>query len=94
MRETFLKFRILGRNSTTVIDCDGELLLIVYLIIGGMFYWRADGAKTGGKTELASFDFEDGKWFCTVVTSTMRALMYLVSGCEIVYEHRRVAAGR
>jgi len=38
-----------------VFDLEGELFVVVHLMIAGRFHWKKAGAKTGGKVNHAAF---------------------------------------
>ena len=72
--------RRLGKRI--VIEFDGELFLVVHLMIAGRFRWLARGAKVPGKLGLAAFDFDDGSLILTEAGSTRRASVTVVKGEE------------
>ena len=59
---------------------DGDLFLIVHLMIAGRFKWADRGAKVPGKVGLAAFDFDNGTLILTEAGSQRRASLYLVRG--------------
>ena len=72
--------RRLGKRI--VLCFDGDLFLVVHLMIAGRLRWRAPGKKPGmgPKLILASFVFEDGTLFFTEASSKKRASLQLISG--------------
>lgn len=42
------------------IGLDGDLWLVVHLMIAGRFHWRAAGTKLAGRNALAALDFPNG----------------------------------
>src|SRR6185503_9666999 len=50
--------RRLGKQI--VLEFEGELSLIIHLMIAGRFQWREPGARIPGKLGLAAFDFPTG----------------------------------
>jgi formamidopyrimidine-DNA glycosylase len=42
------------------IGLDGDLWLVIHLMIAGRLHWRAAGARLAGRNALAAFDFDDG----------------------------------
>src|SRR5262245_49328588 len=51
--------RRLGKRL--VLEFDGELFLVLHLMIAGRLHWKPHGAKVpGGKRGLAAFDFRPG----------------------------------
>jgi formamidopyrimidine-DNA glycosylase len=64
------------------IGLDGDLWLVLHLMIAGRLHWRAVGAKLAGKNMLAAFDFADGSLVLTEAGAKHRASLHLVSGAE------------
>ena len=64
------------------IGLDGDIWLVIHLMIAGRLHWRAPGAKTGGKHNLAAFDFAPGSLTLTEAGSKRRASLHIVSGDE------------
>jgi formamidopyrimidine-DNA glycosylase len=77
--------RRLGKRI--VLEFDGELFLIIHLMIAGRFRWLAPGAKVPGKLGLAALDFPDGTLVLTEAGSKRRASMHIVRGAEAVRAH-------
>jgi formamidopyrimidine-DNA glycosylase len=63
-----------------VLGFDGELFLVIHLMIAGRLRWLAVGAKPPGKISLASFEFADGQLVLTEAGSKRRASLHLVRG--------------
>jgi formamidopyrimidine-DNA glycosylase len=47
------------------IGFEGELWIVIHLMIAGRFRWLARGAKVPGKLGLAAFDFDNGSLILT-----------------------------
>ena len=62
------------------IGLDGDVWLVLHLMIAGRLHWRDAGAKIGGKRDLAAFDFDDGTLTLTEAGSKKRAALHLVRG--------------
>jgi formamidopyrimidine-DNA glycosylase len=77
--------RRLGKRI--VLEFDGELFLIIHLMIAGRFHWLAPGAKVPGKLGLAALDFPNGTLVLTEAGSKRRASMHIVRGAEAVRAH-------
>jgi formamidopyrimidine-DNA glycosylase len=77
--------RRLGKRL--VWQLDGELFLIVHLMIAGRFKWVDRGAKVPRKVGLAAFDFDNGSLILTEAGSQRRASLYLVRGENDVAAH-------
>jgi formamidopyrimidine-DNA glycosylase len=59
---------------------DGELFLVLHLMIAGRLQWKPAGAKPPGKIGLATFDFPTGTLVLTEAGSKRRASLHLVRG--------------
>lgn len=59
---------------------DGELWLVLHLMIAGRLHWKAAGAKLAGRNTLAAFDFPAGSLILTEAGSKRRASLYVVQG--------------
>jgi formamidopyrimidine-DNA glycosylase len=77
--------RRLGKRI--VIGLDGELFIIIHLMIAGRFKWLPAGAKVPGKIGLAAFDFPAGTLLLTEAGSKRRAAIHLVRGAAGLREH-------
>ena len=63
-----------------VIALEGELFLVIHLMIAGRLHWKAAGAKVPGKVGLAAFDFSTGTLTLTEAGTKKRAAIHLVQG--------------
>jgi len=78
----------LGRLGKRLVwQLDGDLFLIIHLMIAGRFKWADRSAKVPGKVGLAAFDFDHGTLILTEAGSQRRASLYLVKGKNAVQEH-------
>jgi len=75
---TVVALRRIGKRIA--IGLDGDLWLVLHLMIAGRLHWRAAGAKLAGRNALAAFDFENGSLVLTEAGSKRRASLYVVSG--------------
>jgi formamidopyrimidine-DNA glycosylase len=64
------------------IGVDGELWLVLHLMIAGRLHWRPRGAKLAGRRSLAAFDFGGGSLVLTEAGTKHRASLHVVSGEE------------
>jgi formamidopyrimidine-DNA glycosylase len=64
------------------IGVEGELWLVLHLMIAGRLHWRQPGAKLGGRQNLAAFDFAEGSLVFTEAGSRHRALLHLLRAEE------------
>ncbi|MEO6324221.1 MAG: DNA-formamidopyrimidine glycosylase family protein [Thermoanaerobaculia bacterium] len=65
-----------------VFACEGELFLVVHLMISGRLKWRERGAKIPARLGLAAFDFPSGSLLLTEASTKKRAWLRLVEGRE------------
>jgi formamidopyrimidine-DNA glycosylase len=65
-----------------VIGVDGDLWLVLHLMIAGRLHWRPKDAKLAGRNNLAAFDFPDGSLVLTEAGSKRRASLHIFSGEE------------
>lgn len=70
-----------------VIGLDGDLSLVLHLMIAGRLHWKAAGAKIPGRRGLASFDFAHGSLLLTEAGSKKRASLFFVRGDHGLAEH-------
>ena len=64
------------------IGVEGDLWLVLHLMIAGRLHWKKPGAKLGGRQNLAAFDFPEGSLLLTEAGSKHRASLHVVSGDE------------
>ena len=72
------KLRRLGKRIA--IGLEGDLWLVLHLMIAGRLHWRPPGAKLAGRNTLAAFDFDDGSLVLTEAGTKRRASLYVVEG--------------
>jgi formamidopyrimidine-DNA glycosylase len=75
---TVLGTRRVGKRL--VLELEGELFVVVHLMIAGRLQWKPPGAKIPGRAGLAAFDFGAGTLLLTEVSSKKRASIHLVQG--------------
>jgi formamidopyrimidine-DNA glycosylase len=61
---------------------EGDLWLVLHLMIAGRLHWRPADAKLGGRQNLAAFDFPHGALVLTEAGAKRRASLHVVSGEE------------
>lgn len=71
-------FRRVGKRIA--IGVDGEIWLVLHLMIAGRLHWRAPGAKVAPRGALAAFDFPNGSLVLTEAGSRKRASLHIVQG--------------
>jgi formamidopyrimidine-DNA glycosylase len=64
------------------IGVEGDLWLVLHLMIAGRLHWRSPGAKLAGRQNLAAFDFPNGSLVLTEAGTMHRASLYVFAGEE------------
>lgn len=64
------------------IGVEGEVWLVLHLMIAGRLHWKKPGVKLAGKNALAAFDFAEGSVVLTEAGSQRRASLHLARGEE------------
>ncbi len=64
------------------ISVDGQLWLVLHLMIAGRLHWKAPKAKLAGRNGLLALDFPNGTLVLTEAGSKRRASLYVVRGEE------------
>src|SRR5579864_3805769 len=64
------------------IGVEGDLWLLLHLMIAGRLHWRPAAAKLAGRKSLAAFDFPDGSLILTEAGTKHRASLHLFMGEE------------
>ncbi len=75
---TVREIRRIGKRIA--IGVEGNIWLVLHLMIAGRLHWRSAGAKLGGRNMLAAFDFTDGTLTLTEAGSKRRASLHVVDG--------------
>jgi formamidopyrimidine-DNA glycosylase len=79
-RRVVQEVRRIGKRIA--IGFEGDLWLVLHLMIAGRLHWRPAGAKLGGRNTLAALDFADGSLVLTEAGSKRRASLHVVEGGE------------
>jgi formamidopyrimidine-DNA glycosylase len=82
-----LGFRRLGKRI--VFELDGQLFLVLHLMIAGRLHWKKSGASIAQRRCLAAFDFSTGSLVLTEASSRRRASLYVVAGEKALAAHER-----
>jgi formamidopyrimidine-DNA glycosylase len=72
-----------------VLELDGELYLVIHLMIAGRLRFKERGAAIPRRLGLAAFDFEGGTLILTEAGSKRRASLHLVRGAAGLQEFDR-----
>jgi formamidopyrimidine-DNA glycosylase len=62
------------------IGVEGDLWLVLHLMITGRLHWRSANAKLSGRQNLAAFDFPNGSVVFTEAGSKRRASLHVLAG--------------
>jgi formamidopyrimidine-DNA glycosylase len=65
-----------------VFEVEGELFLVLHLMIAGRLRWERKGSLPPGRVGLAAFDFEDGTLILTEAGTKKRASLHVARGEE------------
>jgi formamidopyrimidine-DNA glycosylase len=79
------RLRRLGKRIA--LGLEGDLWLILHLMINGRLHWREPNAKLAGRYALAAFDFPKGTLTLTEFGPKKRASLHLVEGEAALREH-------
>lgn len=79
--------RRLGKRI--VIALEGELFLVIHLMVAGRLRWKKSGTKILGKLGLVGFDFDSGTLLLTEAGSKKRASLHVVAGEQALGAHDR-----
>jgi formamidopyrimidine-DNA glycosylase len=75
---TVRKLRRIGKRIA--IGVDGDLWLVLHLMIAGRLHWRPQNVRLAGRNSLAAFDFPNGSLVLTEAGSKRRASLHVLSG--------------
>ncbi|TMQ70555.1 MAG: formamidopyrimidine-DNA glycosylase [Candidatus Eisenbacteria bacterium] len=70
--------RRLGKRI--VLGLEGELFLVLHLMIAGRLHWRPGRARPAGKIGLAAFEFSTGTLLVNEASTQKRASLHVVAG--------------
>jgi formamidopyrimidine-DNA glycosylase len=76
--KTVRELRRIGKRIA--IGVDGDLWLVLHLMIAGRLHWRPRDAKLAGRNSLAALDFANGSLVLTEAGSKRRASLHVVAG--------------
>lgn len=74
------KLRRVGKRIA--IGMQGDLWLVLHLMIAGRLHWRGPNVKLSGRQNLAAFDFANGSLLFTEAGAKHRASLHLIRGEE------------
>ena len=82
---TVTDLRRIGKRI--VFGFEGDLWLVLHLMIAGRLHWKQPAAKLAGKVSLAALDFASGTLVLTEAGTKKRASLHIVSGEEALRQH-------
>jgi formamidopyrimidine-DNA glycosylase len=74
------ELRRIGKRIAIAVE--GDLWLVLHLMIAGRLHWRLPGAKLAGRHSLAAFDFPKGSLVLTEAGTKHRASLHVLAGEE------------
>jgi len=77
---TVRELRRIGKRIA--IGVDGDLWLVLHLMIAGRLHWRPPEAKLSGRQNLVAFDFPNGSLVLTEAGTKRRASLHVLTGEE------------
>ncbi len=69
-------------GKRVVINLEGDLHLVLHLMIAGRLQWKRRGAKPHRRIGLAAFEFSSGTLLLTEASKKRRASLHLVRGAD------------
>ncbi|MBL8176824.1 MAG: formamidopyrimidine-DNA glycosylase [Bryobacterales bacterium] len=85
--KTVERLRRLGKRIA--IGFEGDLWMVLHLMIAGRLHWRKRGASIGSRSTLLALDFPHGSLVLTEAGTQRRASLYLARGEAAVENMRR-----
>jgi formamidopyrimidine-DNA glycosylase len=71
------------------IELEGELFLVLHLMIAGRLHWKPPGVLLSNKRQLAAFDFDTGSVLLTEASTQQRASLHAAQGRTALRQHDR-----
>ena len=89
-RRRLVELRRIGKRIA--MGFEGDLWLVLHLMIAGRLRWKDPGAKIPGRIGLAAFDWPDGTVVLTEAGTKKRASLHVVGSSAGLEEHDRGGA--
>ena len=83
--KTVIALHRLGKRI--VFELEGELFLVLHLMIAGRLRWKEPGTRIPGKVGLLAMDFDNGTLILTEAGTKRQASLFLVSGRADLHTH-------
>jgi len=84
---TVTRLRRVGKRI--VLALEGDVFVVIHLMIAGRLHWRPAGSRPPGRVGLAAFDFPDGTLTLTEAGTKRRASIHLARGEAALRAHDR-----
>ena len=75
-------------GKRVAIGLEGDLWLLIHLMVAGRLQWREEQVTLKGKQQLAAFDFSSGTLLITEAGTKKRASLYLLDGEDALKAHK------
>ena len=83
--KTIIALHRLGKRI--VIELEGELFLVLHLMVAGRLRWKDAGAKVPAKVGLLALDFQHGTLILTEAGTKRQASLFVVRGADMLRQH-------
>jgi formamidopyrimidine-DNA glycosylase len=83
--KTVVALHRLGKRI--VFELEGELFLVLHLMIAGRLRWKEPGTRIPGKVGLLAMDFDNGTLILTEAGTKRQASLFLISGRADLHNH-------
>jgi formamidopyrimidine-DNA glycosylase len=70
-----------------VLELEGDLFVVIHLMIAGRLRWKPPKDKIPGRLGLAAFDFEEGTLLLTEASKKKRASLHVCRGQAALRQH-------
>ena len=70
-----------------VFELEGEIFLVLHLMIAGRLRWKERGAKIPGKVGLLALDFSHGTLILTEAGTKRQASLHVAAGVDALQQH-------
>ncbi len=80
---TVVALRRLGKRIA--LGLDGDLWLVIHLMVAGRLAWRKAGASVKARQTLAAFDVDEGTLVLTEAGTKKRASLHVVAGSDALH---------
>jgi formamidopyrimidine-DNA glycosylase len=82
--KTVTALRRIGKRIA--VGVDGDLWMVIHLMIAGRLHWKAPGAPLRGKNALLAIDFPNGTLTLTEAGSKRRASLHVLRGEQALHD--------